>query len=51
MDPARIAIGGFSDGASYALTIGITNGRLFTHIVAFSPGFMQPPYMEDAPHI
>jgi phospholipase/carboxylesterase len=40
IDQARIAIGGFSDGASYALSIGITNGDLFTHVVAFSPGFV-----------
>lgn len=39
IDPARIAIGGFSDGASYALGIGLSNGDLFTHIIAFSPGF------------
>ena len=39
IDPAHIAIGGFSDGASYALCIGLTNGDLFTHILAFSPGF------------
>jgi predicted esterase len=38
----RLAIGGFSDGASYALSVGITNGDLFTHIIAFSPGFMAP---------
>ena len=36
---ASLAIGGFSDGASYALCIGLTNGDLFTHIIAFSPGF------------
>jgi phospholipase/carboxylesterase len=40
IDPARIAIGGFSDGASYALSLGIINGDLFSHIVAFSPGFV-----------
>src|SRR5918999_5540103 len=40
--PERIAIGGFSDGASYALSLGITNGDLFTHVIAFSPGFMAP---------
>lgn len=40
VDPARIAIEGFSDGASYALSVGITNGDLFTHVIAFSPGFM-----------
>lgn len=38
----RLAIGGFSDGASYALSVGITNGDLFTHVIAFSPGFMAP---------
>jgi phospholipase/carboxylesterase len=40
VDPARIAVGGFSDGASYALSLGITNGDLFTHVIAFSPGFI-----------
>jgi phospholipase/carboxylesterase len=40
IDPARIAIGGFSDGASYALSVGLTNGDLFSHIIAFSPGFI-----------
>lgn len=40
INPARIAIGGFSDGASYALSLGLGNGDLFTHIIAFSPGFV-----------
>lgn len=35
----HLAIGGFSDGASYALSVGLGNGDLFTHILAFSPGF------------
>jgi phospholipase/carboxylesterase len=39
VDPARVAIAGFSDGASYALSLGILNGALFTHVLAFSPGF------------
>jgi predicted esterase len=38
VDPARIAAEGFSDGASYALGLGLTNGDLFTHAIAFSPG-------------
>jgi predicted esterase len=42
IDQNRLAIGGFSDGASYALSVGITNGDLFTHVIAFSPGFMAP---------
>ena len=39
IDPTHVAIGGFSDGASYALCLGLSNGDLFTHILAFSPGF------------
>ena len=40
VDPARVAAEGFSDGASYALSLGLLNGDLFTHVIAFSPGFM-----------
>lgn len=42
VDPGRIALGGFSDGASYALSLGVANGDLFTHLVAYSPGFWVP---------
>ena len=51
IDPARLAIGGFSDGASYALSLGITNGDLFTHVLAFSPGFMVPAGQTGSPRI
>lgn len=40
VDAARVALEGFSDGASYALGVGIANGGLFSRIVAFSPGFL-----------
>jgi predicted esterase len=40
IDPARIASGGFSDGATYALSLGLINGNFFTHIIAHSPGFI-----------
>lgn len=40
VDRARVALEGFSDGASYALALGLTNGDLFRKVVAFSPGFM-----------
>ena len=33
------AVGGFSDGASYALSLGIANGDVFSAVIAFSPGF------------
>lgn len=51
IDPSRLAIGGFSDGASYALSLGITNGDLLKYIFAFSPGFMAPARAEGAPRI
>jgi len=40
IDPERIAVGGFSDGATYALSLGLVNGDLFRRVVAFSPGFI-----------
>lgn len=39
IDPDRVALLGFSDGASYALSLGLANPRLFPSIIAFSPGF------------
>jgi phospholipase/carboxylesterase len=49
VDPARLAIGGFSDGASYALSLGLMNGDLFRHVVAFSPGFAAPTRIRGQP--
>jgi phospholipase/carboxylesterase len=46
IDPMRVAVGGFSDGASYALSLGLINGDLFSRVVAFSPGFV----VDGAPH-
>ena len=40
IDPARIFVEGFSDGATYALSLGLTNGDLFSKIIAFSAGFV-----------
>lgn len=51
IDTSHLAIGGFSDGASYALSLGLTNGDLFTHIIAFSPGFMIPASRQGMPRI
>ncbi len=46
IDPARTAVGGFSDGATYALSLGLINGDLFRRVVAFSPGFV----VDGTPH-
>jgi predicted esterase len=43
VDEGRIAIGGVSDGGSYALALGRTNGDLFSHLIAISPWRLQPP--------
>jgi predicted esterase len=50
-DPDRLAIAGFSDGASYALTLGLANGALFPSILAFSPGFFVPARRQGRPAI
>ena len=51
VDKLRIWIEGFSDGASAALSIGLTNGDLFRRIVAFSPGYMTPNARRGRPRI
>lgn len=51
VDQKRLAIGGFSDGASYALSLGLINGETFTHIIAFSPGFYYAPTLQGKPKI
>jgi predicted esterase len=40
VDPERVAVGGFSDGATYALSLALINGDLFRRVLAFSPGFV-----------
>ena len=40
VDAGRVAVEGFSDGASYAVSLGLANGDLFTHVIAFSPGLV-----------
>ena len=49
IDPARVAIGGFSDGASYAISLGLINGDLFKRVAAFSPGFVIDGPMQGKP--
>jgi phospholipase/carboxylesterase len=51
IEPARISIAGFSDGATYALALGRLNGTLFRSVVAFSPGILIPVDARGAPPI
>jgi len=48
---SRVAAGGFSDGASYALSLGLANGELFETVLAFSPGFLAPPSVRGRPRV
>lgn len=52
VDPEAIALCGFSDGASYTLSLGPSNGDLFSRLIAFSPGFSDPgPQLVGDPEI
>jgi phospholipase/carboxylesterase len=51
VDPARLAIGGVSDGASYALSVGLANGDVFPTVLAFSPGFLAVPEPAGRPRV
>lgn len=47
----RLAIGGVSDGASYALSLGLANGDVFSTVIAFSPGFLAVPGAVGRPRV
>jgi predicted esterase len=47
IDPNRVVLLGFSDGASYALSLGTANPRLFRSIIALSPGYTAVPRRVD----
>jgi phospholipase/carboxylesterase len=49
--PGRVAAAGFSDGATYALALGRANGDRFSHLLAFSPGFLIPARRIGTPRI
>jgi len=51
VDPAFVAIAGFSDGASYALSLGLTNGDLFRQVIAFSGGRLAPTARHGRPRV
>ena len=51
IDRKRIGVAGFSDGASYALSLGISYGDQFAKIISMSPGVMQPIEARGKPKI
>jgi len=42
VERTHLAVAGFSDGATLAVALGVANGDLFSHVIAFSPGFLIP---------
>lgn len=40
VDPKRIALVGFSDGAGYGLSLGANNAELFSSVMVFAPGLL-----------
>jgi phospholipase/carboxylesterase len=51
IDPARLAFAGFSDGASYALSMGLTNGDVASHLIGLSGGFMNAFTQAGTPRV
>lgn len=51
IDRLHVGVGGFSDGASYALSLGISYGDQFGKIISMSPGVMQPIAARGKPKI
>ena len=51
LDPTRIAFAGHSDGGSYTLSLGPTNGHFVTHMIVSSAGFMSIFMQSGAPKV
>ena len=51
IDPTHVCFAGHSDGGSYALSLGLTNGQFVTHIIVSSAGFMSVQRQKGAPRI
>ena len=49
--PDKVVLAGFSDGASYALSLGIINGDVFDHLIAWSPALVFSPERHGEPFI
>ncbi|OFW30958.1 MAG: hypothetical protein A3H97_19210 [Acidobacteria bacterium RIFCSPLOWO2_02_FULL_65_29] len=51
VDRAHVALGGHSDGAGYALGMGLAYGDVFNHLMVFSAGMMTPFRKQGKPRI
>jgi phospholipase/carboxylesterase len=51
LDAAHLAFAGFSDGGSYALSTGLTNGDVASHVIGLSAGFMNAFSQTGTPRV
>ena len=51
LDPEHVALGGVSDGAGYALSMGLAYGNAFGHVMVFSGGIMAPFRKQGKPRL
>ncbi|WP_407530952.1 alpha/beta hydrolase [Methylobacterium oryzisoli] len=51
IDPSHLAFAGHSDGGSYTLALGLTNGHLASHLIVSSAGFLAVQRQRGAPRI
>ena len=51
VDPDRVGLGGRSDGAGYALSMGLAYGDIFNHVIVFSGGLMNPIRRKGKPKL
>ena len=51
INPSHLGFAGFSDGGSYALSVGVTNGDVVSHVIAFSAGFMSVLQQNGTPRV
>jgi phospholipase/carboxylesterase len=51
LDVTHVAIAGVSDGAGYALSMGLAYGDSFNHIMVFSGGLMRPLRRQGKPRL
>ena len=51
LDLSRVALGGVSDGAGYALSMGLAYGNTFNHVIVLAGGLMIPFRKQGKPRL